>query len=245
MFSIGQLRRDVRFLRWDATVRVELATNTAIERGRERCPGLPDLSERPDATLAFAPSVVVGAVLRIALPVYFAISTRSLAAFGTSLVVGRVAFRLSDALLLRRLDRAQQRLWERSGEARMRMAARVVGIAMRTSSIALRAARRTFMLGAGLALVVLAASVLGVRGTTAIAVADTVAVLANLLAAVFVLVMFAGMACEALAPTLLGPTSDGDHLMSRGDVALLRPLLATGPARIAKDVWDVLRTLRL
>lgn len=244
MRRISCLWRERRFLRLYIGLLVELATRAAVKRVRARCPGLPDLSGTPDAAIGFAPSVVVGALLRFAMPVYVGLFTGSLRAVGTSIVVGRVAFRSGDALVLRRVDRMHHARWQHAGARAKRLAGRITTLSLRTSGLALRAGVCFFAVAAGSAALALAASALGASHAGATSFAGAIAILALLIALVLMFVMFAAMTFEALAPTLLGPAADNGYLVSRADVELLRPLTRSGPAGVLRDVWDVLKTLR-
>lgn len=247
-YSNGRVRRfkhDLRFLHWDARVRAESLDQNLVERVRTRCPRLPDLSNTPDAAVGFSLSLVVGSLLRIGLPVGVAITTRSLAAIGVAMVVGRVAFRVGDSLLLRRADRHQRSGWQQLDPRRMRFAARAQEAACCVSSLTLRGATVSFILGVVLGLFVIAGHAIGDAGSSAVAAVAAFSTLAMLVCILLVVLMLCALLCEMLVPTFLGPSSRSAHLISRSDMEALRPLLRVGPVRLARDAWDLFRALRV
>lgn len=242
--SIERIGDELRLQLWRARVGVRFVDTATVRRVRGRCPGLPNLSGTPDATVGFAPSMVIGGILRIALPLYVALATFDLASIGASMIAGRVAFRVADPLLLRRADRSWHALWERQGLRRARIASRALAVSARAALSAMRGAKWSFGVGVALALLVLAGDALGGGGSTAVSAAGALAILSLLLSGTLAVAMLCALLSEMLLPTLLGPPASDAYALSRTDIEAFRPLLRGSPAGVAKDAWDVLRTLR-
>jgi len=237
------LLRDVRFVGWDAWVRLELRGDRFVEAIRALCPGLPSLEGVDGASIGFAPSLLIGYGLRAGIPIYFVLHDRALPRALVAFVIGRLAFRLLDRRWLPRLDGVHRRWWERRSMAKT-SSARITTVAERVSQHALRWAGLTC--GTGIALACTVWIISGTSGAHSVVLADlgALAVLAGLLALVLVLVMFVAMIVELMAPTLLGPASSSGHVISRAEVTALRPLLDTRPARIVRDLWELVQALK-
>jgi hypothetical protein len=230
----------VRFLAWDALIRFELWGDRVAVRVRARCPGLPRLDGADDASFGVAPSLLVGYALLIGAPIVVAARSFDVRSVLVTAMIGGFAFKRLDARLLRRLDAWHRRGWGRRARP---STARVAARARRASEFAGRCAAialaSAVVLGAlGCVLVRVHGPALAAQPPLAIAV--LLAALSTLLATAMIL----GLLVELLAPTVLGPAQQPAHLISRADLAQLRPLLETRPARLVRDVWDLLRALR-
>jgi hypothetical protein len=223
---------------------VERRIDGLVERLRQRCPGLPDVRNADDPSLAFPPSFVILVALMGGVPVYLVAKGASL-----STVVGvtsgiTIGWRLFDGFALKRVDALHRRRWERWAAEPWPAAARVLRITRAIVEASMRGAAAALAFAVVLAICVLIVRVVGVS-PLAPPVMGGIAVLAALLAFFLGFVTLAGTVFEMLIPTLMGPASPASHVVSRHEIAALKPLLETEPVRTARTVWDLLRALRL
>lgn len=234
--------RDVHVAGWGAQV-----CGTGVGRRFDAwvartCPDKPDFRGR-DVTLSMAPSLIVGFVLRYYAPAVIALEAWSLQVATLAFVAGRFASALVERLGMRRLDEAYARWWRRRTVEPRPQVARVVALGRRLSGGAARWALVSLTTGAALALVAI-----GVRELTGTPAASApiglFALLLVMTAMLLAVVIVLGGIVEILTPIVLGPPSRDGHVLSREELGTLRPLLDSGPAKLAREAWEVLRTLR-
>jgi hypothetical protein len=236
-----QLSREARFACWDASARFDLCLDRLAADIRRRCPDFPFVDA--DTTEAMAPSVVGATLLWVALPVGVLFATRDPSAALGALLAGIAAFRVFDLLVLRWADGAHAGWWERSSERRRALAAQVMTRTAHITSRARRWAGASFAAGAGLSALALVAQAIDATPFATAIVALLGAVL--LLVAVALLsTMLAGELVGIFAPTVMGPAGAHGRIVTRGDIATLRPLIETGPARVVRAAWELFRALR-
>lgn len=224
-------------------VRGELGSERLAARVREICPEVPDLRDRSAASIAFAPSLLAGYALRLMLPLLVALETRNVQSTLVALVVGRIAFTCADVILLRRVDRAYAHWWTSRAIAPRRSAQVLVERGRQWSTRFMRWSLVALSLGVASGLLGLLASVIGAPDVLTIWL-GFVALCFGVLTMVLGCALLCATAFETLAPTFLGPDDASAYVVSRSDVAALRPLLNTRPLGFARDAWELLRTLR-
>lgn len=239
---LSKLPRELRWAWWDVRVRSALMGDRFDAWIRRTCPDLPNYRGR-DVTLVFPPSLLIGYMLRIVVPVMVAAATLSIHRVAIAAVAGRIACAVGGRLGLRRVDAAYRRWWLRRAHSPRPSVVRVVAAGKRLGDRTRPWTVTTF--GAGAVFAVLAIGVRAVMGDPALSAPIGICALALLFAAmVLTTLMLLGTMAETLVPVLLGPPSRSAHVVSREELGGLRPLLATWPVRVVHDVWELLRTVR-
>jgi hypothetical protein len=239
---LSKLPRELRWAWWDVRVRSAIMGDRFDAWIQRTCPDLPNYRGR-DVTLAFAPSLLMGYALRIVMPVIVAASTLSIHRVAIAAVAGRIACAAGERLGLRRVDARYRGWWLRRAHSPRPSVVRVVAVGKRLGDRTRPWTVTAFAAGAALAM--LAIGLRAAMGDLALSAPIGICALALLFAAiVLAMLMLLGTMAETLVPVVLGPPSRSAHVVSHEELRGLRPLLATWPAKVLHDVWELLRAVR-